>query len=180
MFSYEKLRPSLKMFYFLLNLMNCSHKNRNVYIPFFCLFRRVVQEMFHYLSFFQRWNRKKKEAIHRSISSIIQIHLSTVRSNIVVYILPKVSIGIIRLFCFTFQKEYIPKRAHYKKATFQKEYIPKRAHSKKSTFQKGHIQYSKKSTFQKEHIPKRPHSKKSTFQKGHISKRAHRNRNKIK
>ena len=53
------------------------------------------------LSFFlSKMKQAKKEAIHRSISSIIHIHLSTVRSNIVVYILPKVSKGIVRLFCF--------------------------------------------------------------------------------
>ena len=50
--------------------------------------------------FLSKMKQAKKEAIHRSISSIIQIHLSTVRSNIVVYILPKVSKGSIRLFCF--------------------------------------------------------------------------------
>ena len=53
------------------------------------------------LSFFlSKMKQAEKEAIHRSISLIIQIHLSTVRSNIVVYILPKVSKGIVRLFCF--------------------------------------------------------------------------------
>ena len=79
--------------------MNCSHKNWNVYIPFLsfspCCAGNVPLSLF-----LSKMKQAKKEAIHRSISSIIQIHLSTVRSNIVVYILPKVSKGIIRLFCF--------------------------------------------------------------------------------
>ena len=87
------------MFYFLLNLMNCSHKNCNVYISFSsfspCCAGNVPLSLF-----LSKMKQAKKEAIHRSISSIIQIHLSTVRSNIVVYILPKVSKGIVRLFCF--------------------------------------------------------------------------------
>ena len=87
------------MFNFLLNLMNCSHKNWNVYIPFLsfspCCAGNVPLSLF-----LSKMKQAKKEAIHRSISSIIQIHLSTVRSNIVVYILPKVSKGIVRLFCF--------------------------------------------------------------------------------
>ena len=61
MFSYEKLRPSLKMFYFLLNLMNCSHKNRNVYIPFFVFFAVLCRKCSTIsLSFKDETGKKRK------------------------------------------------------------------------------------------------------------------------
>ena len=100
MLSYEKLRASLKNSVLFFSSISWTVVIRIEMSTCLLCFSPCCAGNVPLSLFLSKMKQAKKEAIHRSISSIIQIHLSTVRSNIVVYILHIISKVIIRLFCF--------------------------------------------------------------------------------